>query len=77
MYGERYIATDINNPDFVALAESFGAKGHKITSKEDLALSLGHALNEKNVHIIDCPIESDVLSTKWKKSISVFSNEKQ
>ena len=77
VYGERYIATDINNPDFIALAESFGAKGHKISSKEDLASSLSNALDEKNVHIIDCPIEVDVLSTKWEKSVSVFTKEKQ
>lgn len=77
VYGERYIATDINNPDFITLAESFGAKGHKISSKEDLASSLSNALDEKNVHIIDCPIEVDVLSTKWEKSVSVFTKEKQ
>ena len=77
VYGERYIATDINNPDFVTLAESFGAKGHRILAKGDLAESLDNALHEKNVHIIDCPIEADVLSTKWEKSVKVFNNEKQ
>ena len=77
VYGERYIATDINNPDFVTLAESFGAKGHRILTKGDLPESLDNALHEKNVHIIDCPIEPDVLSTKWEKSVKVFNNEKQ
>ena len=77
VYGERYIATDINNPNFVTLAKSFGAKGHKILTKNDLEESLDNALHEKNVHIIDCPIETDVLSTKWERSVSVFNNEKQ
>lgn len=44
------------NPDFVKLAESFGATGHKVSKAEDLEKILTQALNSKGVHIIACPI---------------------
>ncbi len=46
-----------NNPDFVKLAESFGAKGYRLEKAEDLKLTLEKALNSKGVHVIDCPID--------------------
>ncbi|OGI94512.1 hypothetical protein A3A03_02330 [Candidatus Nomurabacteria bacterium RIFCSPLOWO2_01_FULL_40_18] len=45
-----------NNPDFVMLAESFGAVGHKINKATDLLPTLKKALNSKGVHVIACPI---------------------
>jgi acetolactate synthase-1/2/3 large subunit len=48
-----------NNPDFIRLAESFGAVGHKVEKIEDLALLLKKAFNSKGVHIITCPINYD------------------
>ncbi|OGI66526.1 acetolactate synthase [Candidatus Nomurabacteria bacterium RIFCSPLOWO2_02_FULL_40_10] len=45
-----------NNPDFIMLAESFGAVGHKVDKAQDLAPLLKKALNSKGVHIIACPI---------------------
>lgn len=45
-----------NNPDFIKLAESFGATGHKVNKAEDLASLLKKALKGKGVHIIACPI---------------------
>jgi len=44
------------NPDFVTLAESFGAIGHKVSKAEDLLPTLKKALNSKGMHIIACPI---------------------
>ena len=46
-----------NNPDFVKLAESFGAKGYKIKKTEDLTKILKKALDSKGVNIIECPID--------------------
>jgi len=48
-----------NNPDFVTLAESFGAIGHKVGKIEELALFLEKAFNSKGVHVIACPINYD------------------
>jgi len=46
-----------NNPDFVKLAESFGAHGYKIKSADELKTTLSQALEGKGVHVIDCPID--------------------
>lgn len=45
------------NPDFVKLAESFGAVGYRITKAEDLKPTLEKALHAKDLHVIDCPID--------------------
>ena len=42
-YGRRYIGTDLHNPDFVKLAESFGAVGMR-TGPDGLGASLKEAL---------------------------------
>ena len=45
------------NPDFVKYAESFGAKGYRITRTEDLLPTLREALTLDTVAIIDCPVD--------------------
>lgn len=46
-----------NNPDFVKYADSFGAKGYRVNSAEELLPTLKTALADKTVSIIDCPID--------------------
>ena len=48
---------DFANPDFVKLAESFGAHGHRIQSADEFASTLEQALVAGGVHIIDTPID--------------------
>jgi acetolactate synthase-1/2/3 large subunit len=48
---------EIGNPDFVKYAESFGAKGYRITRTEDLLPTLKQALELDTVVIIDCPVD--------------------
>lgn len=48
---------DFNNPDFVKYADSYGAKGHKITSASELIPTMKQAFNTGGVHIIDVPID--------------------
>lgn len=45
------------NPDFVKYAESYGAKGHRITSSQNLIETIDHCLNTDGVHLIDCPVD--------------------
>ena len=45
------------NPDFVKYAESYGAKGHRITSAVSLNETLEKCLNSSGVHVIDCPVD--------------------
>lgn len=48
---------DFNNPDFVRYAESFGARGFKVESTEDLVPTLEEALNCGTVAVVDCPVD--------------------
>lgn len=45
------------NPDFVKLAESFGAVGHRVSSAEEFTPLFKKCLAESGVHIIDTPID--------------------
>src|SRR4029434_4241811 len=45
------------NPDFVKYAESFGAKGYRVTRAEELVPTLKQALDDKVVAIVDCPVD--------------------
>ena len=46
-----------NNPDFIQLAQSFGAKGYRIEQADQLLPTLRQALNDDVVSIIDCPVD--------------------
>ncbi len=45
------------NPDVVAYAESFGAKGHRIKSADELLPTLKAALDGDGVSLICCPVD--------------------
>lgn len=46
-----------NNPDFVKLAESFGAKGYRVETEDELSHILRDALLQKKPSVIDCPVD--------------------
>jgi acetolactate synthase-1/2/3 large subunit len=48
---------DFGNPDFVKLAESYGAKGYAIKRTEDLLPTLQRALMDNTVSVIACPVD--------------------
>ncbi len=48
---------DFSNPDFVKYAESFGAKGYRVESAEDLVPTLKQALADETVAVVDCPVD--------------------
>jgi acetolactate synthase-1/2/3 large subunit len=57
-YGGRLIGADLQNPDFVRLAESFGAVGMKAGSPEELRVALEKAL------AADAPVVIEVRSVR-------------
>ncbi len=75
VFGGRYIGTEINNPDFVALAAAFGATGHRVESGEDLSSAIARSQTDGGVHIIDCPLDKDVLSTRWTRTVKTFASK--
>ena len=57
-YENRIIGTDLKNPDFAALAESFGAVGMKLADPSELRQALRSALAENGPVVIEVPIKS-------------------
>jgi len=51
------VDTRFGNPDFVAYAESFGAKGYRIQSAGELLPALRTALADDTVSVIACPVD--------------------
>jgi len=51
------VDTRFGNPDFVAYAESFGAKGYRISSADELLPRLRAALADDTVAVIACPVD--------------------
>jgi acetolactate synthase-1/2/3 large subunit len=54
---QRISNVRFNNPDFVAYAESFGARGYRVERTADLPAILKEALANDTVSIIDCPVD--------------------
>ena len=51
------VDTRFGNPDFVKYAESFGAKGYRISSAGELLPTLRAALGDDTVSVIACPVD--------------------
>jgi acetolactate synthase I/II/III large subunit len=51
------VDTRFGNPDFVAYAESFGARGYRIESADELLPTLKGALADDTVSVIACPVD--------------------
>ena len=56
-YFGRKSYVDFTNPDFVKLAEAFGAKGYRVGEHGNLMDILDTALHDNTVSIIDCPVD--------------------
>jgi acetolactate synthase-1/2/3 large subunit len=56
LYGNRVIASDLTNPDFVRLAESFGLSARRATSADELGDTLARALAEDRPALIEVPL---------------------
>jgi acetolactate synthase I/II/III large subunit len=54
--GEHYYVS-FTNPDVVAYAESFGAKGYRVTAADQLLPTLKAALDDDGVSLIACPVD--------------------
>ena len=56
-YGNRVIASDLSNPDFVRYAESFGAAAERARNPQELRLALKRALKRRDVPtVIEVPV---------------------
>lgn len=58
---QRYYATKISNPDFVKLAQSYGAFGLRVEKIEDVKLAIKQAMDYNGTALIDFVIEPEEL----------------
>lgn len=63
-YDNRIIASDLTNPDFVKLAESFGVEGHRASSPAELRICLSRAFESGNPAVIEVPLKE--MPDPWK-----------
>ena len=52
-YNARYMGTSLQNPDFVKLAESYGANGVRVSSVKEMVPALEAALKSDTITIMD------------------------
>jgi acetolactate synthase-1/2/3 large subunit len=57
MFGNRVIASDLANPDFVRYAQSFGAEAERARNPKELAVALGRAFKRRDgPTLIEVPV---------------------
>ena len=65
VYDNRLLGAELENPDFVALAESFGAQGKKATNPNELRTALQEALAADTTVVIEVPVEIGADASPW------------
>ena len=65
LYHKHYSETKISHPDFVKLAESYGAVGIKVEHEEEIEPAIKKALEAKSPVIIDFVTESMEMVFPW------------
>jgi acetolactate synthase I/II/III large subunit len=58
-YDKRYVATPLVAPDFAALANAFGIRGERITSRADVAPTIRSARESSESVLIDFRVEQE------------------
>ena len=58
-YDKRYVATPMVAPDFAALANAFGIRGERITSRADVLPTIRSARESKDSVLIDFRVEQE------------------
>jgi len=56
LYGGRRFGIDLQNPDFVRLAEAFEVEGARVTSPAELEATLGEAVESRRPIVIEVPV---------------------
>jgi acetolactate synthase-1/2/3 large subunit len=64
-YGNRLIGSELENPDFVAMARSFGVAAHKVTSPEELAEVLPDAIAANAPVVIEVEVPRGGDASPW------------
>ena len=65
VYQGRTIGSDLINPDFVRLAESFGIRAQRAASPDALRRALADALARDAPALIEVPVEKGSETSPW------------
>ena len=65
-YDSHLIGADLDNPDFVKLAESFGVAAHRVESPDELRPVLAKSIDDDKPAIIEVMIERGSETSPWK-----------
>jgi acetolactate synthase-1/2/3 large subunit len=65
-YDNHLIGADLDNPDFVKLAESFGVAGYRVESAGELKPVLAKSIDDDKPAIIEVMIERGSETNPWK-----------
>lgn len=58
-FDKRYASTDIQNPNFVAIAEGYYIKAKKVTKREDLASAIEEMMQCKESYFLEVVVEPE------------------
>ncbi len=61
----RVVASDLVNPDFVKLADSFGVSAARVTSPQEFRPALERALADGGPYLIDIEVPTDSEASPW------------
>jgi acetolactate synthase-1/2/3 large subunit len=64
LHGNRLIGSDLANPDFMKLADSFGIAGYRVTAPQALRRTLEEALAKNEPVLIEVPTGD--MPSPWK-----------
>ena len=65
-FESHFIGADLANPDFMKIADAFGAEGYLVTSPKELKPVLSKAIDQDRPTIIEVEIEENSESNPWK-----------
>ncbi len=67
-YPKRVIATDLKNPDFVALAQAYGAHGERVTRTKDFPKAFEQAVKSGKPALIELVVDPNALTVSQSLS---------
>jgi acetolactate synthase-1/2/3 large subunit len=67
-YPKRVIGTDLRNPDFLALAEAYGAFGERVERTADFEGAFERALSSGKPAVLELPVDPERISPRVRLS---------
>jgi acetolactate synthase-1/2/3 large subunit len=59
LYGERYVATTLKDPDFIMLAAAYGISGARIDSNTQAGAAIDEMLSHDGPYLLECSVNPD------------------